>query len=249
MHEPHERLTGAYNFRDLGGLPTEDGRSTRYGRLFRSDTLQDLTEADVELLCSELGICRVVDLRSQSEISVEGLGLLQERGLAYHHVALTSRGTRTPAPAGGRLAQLYIDYLDAGADSLVTALDLLSGAGEQPTVFHCAAGKDRTGVVAALLLRLLGVTEAAVIADYARTQHSLERMMERLRRMPSQRDNVSALPAEYYLADERTMRTFLAGLQQRHGGARAWALAKGLPAAAIDRLERTLLEPAREISR
>jgi protein-tyrosine phosphatase len=141
------------------------------------------------------------------------------------------------------LAHFYLASLDSAAGNLVTALEVLSWAGERPTVFHCAVGKDRTGVLAALLLRLLGVTEDAVVAAYLRTQHNLERIMQRLRRMPSHRDEVDKLPAEVYLADEPTIRAFLAGLEERHGGARAWALANGLPAEAIERLDRTLLEP------
>jgi protein-tyrosine phosphatase len=239
-------LEGAYNFRDLGGLPTDDGRRTRRGVVFRSDTLNELTEADAGLACETLGISCVIDLRTPEEVAAEGRGPLVDCGVSYVnlpvYVPVFEHDGGDAWPGGELLVSRYFGYLELSADNVVAALDVLSRSATSPTVFHCTSGKDRTGVVAALLLRLLGVTEEAVVEDYSGSASSVPRLLERLARSPHyQMDPV--LPREIYQAERSTMRVFLAELETRFGGAAAWAQARGLTPETILRLERSLLEP------
>ncbi len=233
-------LAGAFNFRDLGGLPTADGRRTRYGRLFRSDTLQELTEDDVDRLLHDYGITYIVDLRTAEEAVTEGRGPLGRLPVCYVNVPLADVDSPSGVP-GELVVRQYLEHLECDPN-LVTALDLLAHVARRPTVLHCAAGKDRTGVVTALLLRILGVTEEAVVADYLATAKNMERIVARFRRWPRYRRNMAMLPEEIYRCEEHTIRVFLQELESRYGGARNWALRKGLSEQVMARLEAVMLE-------
>src|SRR6185312_6941474 len=175
-------LSGAYNFRDLGGMRTRDGGVLRRGRLFRSDTLQELTDEDVARLVDELEIAFVVDLRQAVEAVEEGRGPLARRPVCYANVPLVD----VDAPAGtpGELTVTqYLDHLEHDPN-LVVAVELVASVVHRPTVLHCAAGKDRTGVVTALVLGLLGVEDEQIVADYMVTATNMDRITERFGRWP-----------------------------------------------------------------
>ena len=175
-------LDGVVNMRDLGGLPTRDGRTTREGRLIRSDNLQDLSEGDVRHLVEVLGVTDVVDLRSHVEHEVTGAGPLRSTPLTHHHHSLLREdlgadetveealavrwGRGDPAPRDGAFwARHYTGYLTRRPDSVAAALAAIRDSAGG-TVVHCAAGKDRTGVIVAIAQILAGVAEDAIIADY-----------------------------------------------------------------------------------
>lgn len=236
-------LAGAHNFRDLGGYPTRDGRRTRWGRLFRSDALSALTVADVAALRA-LGLAAVLDLRSPSEVERDGRGPLGDEPLAYANLPLIPEvERREPEPEGTEpdVAALYLEVLEVGGEAAARALNLISDAGG-PLVFHCTAGKDRTGVLAAVVLGCLGVTPEAIVADYVATSERMPLVLEALRRNPAYRSGIDRAPAARLAALPETMRRFLSALDERFGGPREWARAAGVSAAALDRLERGLLE-------
>ena len=164
------RLQGAYNLRDLGGLPTEDGGRTRTGRVFRSDSLQSVTADDVALLHQRLGVRSLIDLRGADEVVSEGRGLLADREIRYVNLPLVQEdGTLVSYLEDGRTVDLvprYLSYLDSPGRMMLRAIELISESDTAPTVFFCAAGKDRTGVLTALVLRLAGVEPEAVVEDY-----------------------------------------------------------------------------------
>jgi protein-tyrosine phosphatase len=230
-------LAGAYNFRDLGGYPTIDGRIIRWGRLFRSDTLDELTAADVEVL-RRVGLASVIDLRTTAEAERVGRGLLGLEPVRYLHLPLLreeSGESRAAPPVGpGELFQRYLWYLEVGRPSLVEALTVVADPTNHPLVFHCAAGKDRTGVLAALVLDILGVERNVIVQDYALTAARLELIMARFRRDPIFAKRINELPREIFGVEEETMEQFLAALHQQHGGARQWALGAGVPAESLD---------------
>jgi len=247
-------LEGSFNFRDLGGYPGRDGRPTRWGRLFRSDALHELTPADVALL-GELGLRTVIDLRTERELHRSGRGPLEPEPVDFHHLAVVQEGVRgtvtadtesvaAPAPPGDDLAERYLWYLEVGRASLVQALGLLADAGRYPLVFHCAAGKDRTGVLAALVLELAGVDREVIVADYVLTAERLAFIMDRWRADPEFAERMARIPASRFSVEAATMEGFLDGLAERHGGARAWALGAGVPEATLDRLVDEVLDPA-----
>jgi protein-tyrosine phosphatase len=245
--ETRERLlplVGACNFRDLGGYPTRDGRFTRWGTLFRSDTLHELTADDLEVL-RQIGLNSVIDLRTAAELERTGRGPLAEESIGYLHASVLreegGESSATPAPAGDDLAERYFWYLDVGRDAFVQALSLVADPAHQPLVFHCAAGKDRTGVLAALILDILGVERSAIAADYALTATRMELIVNRLRRDPVWGPHVADIPAPHILVEAATMERFLALLDQRCGGARGWALEAGVPAESLDEMSAHLI--------
>jgi protein-tyrosine phosphatase len=241
-------LVGSFNFRDLGGYPTGDGRATRWGTLFRSDTLHELSDGDVALLRS-LGLATIVDLRTSRELERTGRGPLGPEPIAYHHLSVIQEGggeaMAAPAPPGEDLAERYLWYLDVGRRPLAAALALVTRSANLPLVFHCAAGKDRTGVLAALVLDILGVDPEAIVADYLITESRMELILGRYRSDPNFAERMAQIPASRFSVESPTMVRFLGELHDRFGGAREWAVASGLASDDLDRMEDLLLEPAR----
>ena len=239
------RLDGVYNLRDLGGLPTQDGGTTRTGRLFRSDSLSSITQAGVAMLREQLGVRSLVDLRGEDEVVVEGRGLLAEAGTRYVNLPLVQEdGTLVSFLDDGRTVDLvprYLSYLESPGRTMLRALELLSEADAYPTVFFCAAGKDRTGVLSALVLCLVGVEPEGVVDDYLLSAESAEIILhERLMPSAAYADKIATLPREVYTAEASTMRRFLAALDERYGGAEPWALGQGLAPEVLTRLRRAL---------
>jgi protein-tyrosine phosphatase len=239
-------LSGAYNFRDLGGYPTADGRITRWRRLFRSDTLHELTEADVEFL-RDVGLATVVDLRTLTEVERTGLGLLQTEPIGYLHLSVMQEGIApdVAAPlslADLDLASLYLRWLDTSPDALVEAINTFGVPERFPLVFHCAAGKDRTGVLAALVLDILGVRRDVIVEDYLITATRLDLIRARQRTDPETAQRMDVAP-QLFAVEAVTMEKFLDGLYERHGGGRKWAIAAGVSPATFDRMAAVLLEP------
>ena len=236
-------LSGALNFRDLGGYQTVDGRQTRYGRVFRSNSLQELTEVDVTVIRDKLGLTTVLDLRSPQEVENDGLGPLQHESLRYVNLPmLQEKKDYEGGPIETGLVDRYFSYLDLAKDSIVKALETV--ATSQPIVFHCAAGKDRTGVLAALVLGCLGVESETVVSDYAAKQDRQE-LIGFLGRRPSYAERLKELPPSALDCEPETMRQFLDLIDDRYGGVRGWALRAGVGEATLQRLEETLLEAAR----
>ena len=237
-------LAGASNFRDLGGYPIAGGGFTCWGRLFRSDTLHELTEGDVTLL-HEVGLKSIIDLRTATEIDLSGRGLLGAGATDYIHLSVIdedggeARGV--PAPMDESLANRYLWYLEVGRDPLSHALSLIGDASKHPLVFHCAAGKDRTGVLAALILDIVGVERQAIVDDYVLTANSMEAIVARLSRNRAEGGMDYNIPASALTVEATTMEGFLDGVDQGYGGARQWALAAGVPYDSVEALSTLLV--------
>jgi protein-tyrosine phosphatase len=255
--EARERLiplTGAFNFRDLGGYPARDGRRTRWGRLFRSDTLHELTVADVEVLRS-LGLATVIDLRTSRELDHTGRGPLGSEPIVYRHLSVIPEGDLSvvregegeavgaPARPGEELGERYLWYLDTGRSALVDALMLVTEPANLPLVFHCAAGKDRTGVLAALVLDIVGVDPEVIVDDYLITAGRMELILGRYLDDPAVVARMAEVPRNRFGVEAQSMEQFLGGLHDRFGGGRRWALASGAAPDSLDRMEDLLLEP------
>jgi protein-tyrosine phosphatase len=238
-------LEGCFNFRDLGGYPTGDGRRLRWRRLFRSDALHHLTPRDVSRLSGELGIRHVVDLRSTGELRAEGRGLLEGEAAAFHHLplfdgALPEESRRAEAQT---LADRYFLMAEFAKGPIARVVATLA-ASDGPAVYHCAAGKDRTGVISAILLSLLGVRDEVIVADYAATRENLDAIIERLLSAPGYQAMLDALPADTLHAEPGTMSSLLARVRERYGSMEGYALEIGVERAAIARLREALLELA-----
>ena len=245
-------LDGSVNFRDLGGLTTTDGRVVRAGRVFRSDALHALSTIDLDRLAG-LHIATLVDLRSTGEADRSGPSPLVARGTRLLHTPIMD-----PDPAINdedvmrRMSEMRMEELYAGmlANAQARFGEIFQALAEPetlPAVIHCAAGKDRTGVTVALLLRILGVPDDAIVLDYALTDRNMVRLFERLERegyvVPGAAD-ASQYPAHVRRAAPETMSAFLATLDDLHGSAEEYLRAAGVTDEQLGRLRAGLLESA-----
>ena len=242
----HLAFEGIDNIRDLGGLNTTDGRRTRAGRLLRSSAVHEVTEEDVRRLTQLHGIRLVLDLRSHTEIDKTGRGLLSRWVEAYVNLPIRSTSTRavdtlidTSLPG---MLEHYIGYLAHSHAQIAIAARLLASPAHLPALFHCAAGKDRTGVLTAVLLDALGVVHDEIVADYALSQERMQALITRLSREPDFKAIFDAVPPYALDAQPATMRDLLTHLQTEHGGASGWLQGHGLEAEVIERLKAALLE-------
>jgi rhodanese-related sulfurtransferase len=243
-------LDGAFNFRDLGGYPGAGGTVTRWGTLFRSDTLHELSPPDVALLRS-MGLATIIDLRTPRELEQTGRGPLAPEPIAYRHLSVIrdgggggADGEAVAAPDVDDLTERYLWYLEVGGPALAEALTILGEPDAYPLVFHCAAGKDRTGVLAALVLDLCGVAPEVIVADYLITAERMELILGRYRSDPRFEERMAQVPPGRFGVEAGTMERFLEVLHGRLGGSEAWATAAGVPRASIDSLRAVLLRPA-----
>ena len=219
-----------FNFRDLGGAPTVDGRSVHYGRLYRSDSLHRLTEPECGQLCA-LGVRTVLDLRRPYEIERDGR-IPATDGLAYFNVHPVHRewnpARYDPAEGAARfLADRYLDMAEEGWAGLGEALRLIADPRHAPVVMHCFAGKDRTGVLAALTLSLLGVPDEHIATDYALSERAQASVTAQIIADAGGRERPEP-PIAYVVCPPEAMLLFLAGLRERYGSVRSFAAHSGV---------------------
>ena len=208
-------LAGCLNFRDLGGYPTADGRTIRWRCVFRSDALHHLTRQDVTHLRDELRLGDVIDLRSSAELRSEGRGPLAIESIRFHHYPLYDGDAPRTAPAADlKLTDRYFLLAEFAKRPIAAVISALA-ATDAPAVYHCAAGKDRTGVVSAILLGMLGVPEEVIVADYAATQENLDAIIDRLMSTTGYQTMLSALPPDTLHAEPETMLAFLERMRGR----------------------------------
>jgi protein-tyrosine phosphatase len=233
------------NTRDLGGYPTADGGETRWGAVVRSDSLASLTPAGRDALLA-YGVRAVVDLRLPAELTDHPNPFAEpgDHGVAYTNVSIVDPAAGFP-PDTFTLAENYLWSLDRFAALVATALAAIANAPEGGVLVHCAAGKDRTGLIAALLLALVDVPDRTVAADYALTAECLRpREQEWLENGPGERADRETLLVRY-AATAEVMLEVLQGLRQRYGGVEAYLRHAGVAADDLARLRARLLAPAR----
>nr|WP_172151396.1 tyrosine-protein phosphatase [Isoptericola chiayiensis] len=260
---PRIPLTAPVNLRDLGGIAV-DGGTVRTGVALRADDLSTADQDTVDALVAG-GLRAVVDLRSADEVAVTGRGPLATRSeVTYHHVPFladigAASGDLTgtdgaPDPAEmmdqSRFGAMYLRMFEGAAAQIVTALAVVAHS-PGAVAFHCAAGQDRTGVLAAALLLALGADEAAIVADYARTGESSAAIQERLApvmapllaRFGFDLDDAARAALRTGFSRE-PMRELLAALAERHGDPLTPLRAAGLTDGLVARLrERALVGP------
>ena len=234
-------IEGCANFRDLGGYQNREGQAVRWRRLFRSDALQDLTDKDAKFASRDLGIGLVVDLRNSNEAQRDGIGPLPGLGANYRHFPLLEERGIPPFTGGDvaeRLSATYQWLTNNSGGLLAEAVNSIGSLDNSSVVFHCSAGKDRTGVLAALLLEVLGVDADTITADYLLTNEAIEGVLKRIKSM----ENSTTVTAQSLAAQPAAFQRFQETLHREYGGAESYLLRHGVASPTLERLRRNFLE-------
>jgi protein-tyrosine phosphatase len=240
-------LESSFNFRDLGGYPGAGGRTVRWRTLFRSDGLYRLTAADLTLLAG-LRLRTVIDLRTRDELDRLGRISWPDDDLAFHHLpmmdVLPPQDTYEQDWVDPtRVARQYLAMLASGSTAITSAIDVLCDPASYPLVYHCFVGKDRTGILSAVVLSALGVGRDDIANDYALSEDAMRRMMAWVAaNQPDVAKRYESSTAAIVAAAPETMERFLADLDDRYGGAEGYLDSLGRPEA-VSRLRELLLEP------
>jgi protein-tyrosine phosphatase len=233
---------------------TANARVVVPGVLLRSDNLQSLSPQDVHWLVEQEALEMVLDLRTELEVQLEGPGPITRdpRVHVQHHSLHPRSGGSTdldaatvklwpPTDANGfpdepPLVQAYLSYITGRPDSIVASIRVIATA-PGATLVHCAAGKDRTGVVVALALDAAGVDRAMIVEDYLATGQRIDAIIERLIRSPTHRSELDRHAPQVPGTIERVLEL----LDDRFGGSAAWLSAHGLPSTELERLRRRIV--------
>ncbi len=247
-------MEGTHNFRDLGGYKTQSGKYVKWGQIFRSDALSKLTSRDQQLL-TRLGLKTVCDFRSKAEVERSPDNLPGDDSIAYLHLPVSSHNFDTLSAlerlqkgdtewlTESFMREGYITNIDQYAQTWGKVLTCLSLSENRPLVFHCTAGKDRTGTCAAILLLLLGVPEETVILDHGLSNLFLANFLEKLfvyfKAFGIEREKISP----YLTAPEDAIISLLNHIRKKYGSSEKYLIKMtGINPETINCLRRDLLE-------
>ena len=245
----HIKFESVLNFRDLGGYRTGEGQMLSWRRLFRSGELHHMTERDITRLKEEIRLRSVIDLRRPTRLQQFGVGRLNEVGVKYYNIPLITLSDSDR----DKERVIFKDFSNQGEVYLyrirheefgirvVEALEIIAEPDNHPLVFHCNAGKDRTGVLAAIVLGILGVTDEDIVEDYALTALYMKEAISRWNNDPEMAEVLKTLPEYRLAAPPESMALFLSTLNREYGSARGYVEAHGVEVSLIHRLEKALL--------
>lgn len=245
-----ERLVpfdACFNFRDLGGYETGDGRRLRWRTLYRADTLHRIDGADLDRFLG-LRLRSIIDLRSWGELQEHGRFRHADGHLVVHHLPMVDsvggrarpNQFRSPPRTAG---EGYIFMTDAGRRSIGAAVRLLADPDRLPAVFHCTAGKDRTGVLAAIVLSAVGVPDRDIVADYMLTDESRAARNAYLRiHEPEYYAFLAGLPPTFRRMNTDAIPTLLTWIRAEHGSVPAFLADSGVDRHDLAALRASLLE-------
>lgn len=233
-------LEGVVNLRDVGGYEGENGRFVRPQTLLRADCLHRLPAASQQALLN-YGLRSVIDLRRPVEIEHEPNVFAHSPHVAYHHLPLYNEWQDLAAQRPRDLVHLYTLMLDNCQSAFRNLFTLLARPGAFPALVHCKVGKDRTGVVIALLLDVAGVPAGTIAADYALSRPYLAPLLPELRQEARQLGYDMAYYESLLSSDSASMIVTLDYLYQQYGGAASYLAHIGLAPTQITSLRHALI--------
>jgi protein-tyrosine phosphatase len=234
-------IDGLVNLRDVGGMPIERGGLTRHGRLLRSDSPHSLSTAGRDALVA-LGVSTVVDLRTASERESHPSPLLDVAGVRGVHAPIFTDEDEFPAGmvTAGDVYGWWLRDLGPAVGAAMTAIADSQAA---PILVHCHAGKDRTGVVVALVLLLAGVGVDAIADDYALSGVQLADMLARDHASAVDRGMDDVLAERLFTVRREAMVETVERIETEHHGAAHLLRSLGLDEQSVERLRRLLVAP------
>jgi len=250
MAEFHREIVfeSVSNFRDIGGYRTRDGYTVAWRRLFRSGELCNISRCDFDKLRGEIGIASVIDLRSDFEVKRRGVGLIGESNIKYYNVSFIPDGGEEKANERRyekftNMGEFYIDLVGQKGFGrrIVEALEIISEPRNHPLVFHCAAGKDRTGILAAALLSILGVTDKEIKSDYCLSGPYIAEVIRRFKSQSTMPDDLKNLPDFFWEATPESIAQLLDALRNEYSSVLGYLEAQGASSSLFNRLKTILL--------
>lgn len=236
-------VDGLANARDVGGLPLDGGGRVRAGVLLRTESLEGLGPAAVAYLTDELGVAQVLDLRTDHERTTYGLGALADAGVPVHRLSfIPETGIALPEVDLGDSHPMlghYLAYLEGRGEYVVDGVRRIAGLESGTTVVHCAAGKDRTGVLVALVCAAVGVPREEITADYALSATRIDALFRKWT-TASGEPMPGADELDRHRPRAEVMAEFLRLLDERHGGPVGWLRGNGLTEDELARLRTRL---------
>lgn len=244
-YDRHIRLTGAHNVRDLGGYATATGDTTRWRSFLRADALHQLSARDIEVLLA-LDLRTVIDLRSDAEIASQPSAFARHEAVRYHHIPLFDGlapvdANMTMKKGGFDLSARYVDAAERCRPEIAKVAATIAEADDGLVLFNCTAGKDRTGIVAAMLLSLAGVASDEIANDYALTASVAGTLMAKLKSSAMARGLDEVVSARLLSSEPAAILTFLRHMDERHGGFRNYLAGGSVKAESISIIERRVL--------
>jgi protein-tyrosine phosphatase len=233
-------IDGLVNLRDLGGLPTESGHVTQPGRLLRSESPHTLSESGVRALL-DIGLGAVVDLRTASERD-RTPSPLEGAGVHTLYAPIFTDDEDYPdhlATAG----EVYCWWLRERSHGIALAMRAIADAPSAPVLVHCQAGKDRTGVVVALVLRLAGVSIDDIADDYAVSGVQLAEMLAHDRVTAVERGMDAVRVERLFTVRREAMIETMECVDAEHGGVAGLLRRIGIDGPRVERLRELLLSP------
>ncbi len=226
------------NFRDLGGLSTADGRQVRNGLLYRSDDIGALATADWHAMQADLGLVAAIDMRSGFEDEMAAGAQTVDGGVVVHRIPILDGSMMHAAESGELdLGQMYRHIVEESGKALAEGVNAVADA--MPALVFCTAGKDRTGLLVAIVLEAIGVQRSEVVADYVRSGDATPALRARMYERFG--DRAPQVPDELFTAPRPVIEATLDAVVDDHGSAARYLIEHGADAGALGRLEAQLL--------
>lgn len=235
----HIPVPGTHNIRDLGGYATATG-PTQFRRLLRADALHRLDETGVATLV-DTGVTTVIDLRHSDELAQQPNPFAEHGTVHYHNVSLLDGLAPSLMSEGDLLLELYQLALSQRQGAIAQVLNLIADAPTGTVLFHCTAGKDRTGIIAALLLGIAGVEASDIVDDYAQTAALIAPIVADITEGAVARGADPESFKRLLASEPETMVATLAFIEAEFGSVPAYLALIGLDEASITRLRNRLL--------
>ena len=240
----HVDCDGAFNLRDLGGYRTGEGRTLRWRTLFRADGLHRVSGSSLAAVDS-LRCRTVLDLRTSVEVDA---GQYRSTGVDVLHLPMLrdtwdAWGAADVDDAAAFLADRYLEMTEQGSAAIAGAFDVLASSPRYPVAFHCSAGKDRTGVLAALVLAALGVDDAQIAEDYALSARAMDRLVAWItEHRPEVAEQMALQPAVFLSCPPEAILRFLDELRVRHGGVRLYLAEIGVDRSVVEAVRDNVID-------
>jgi protein-tyrosine phosphatase len=240
------KFEGILNFRDLGGYQAGN-KTVAWRRLFRSGELHCMTTGDMAKIKNELKVNTIIDLRGSRPREYFGVGLVKEMGGNYYNMPMvTVDDYFIERKLSRNFSNLHDEYLfrvknKGYGQRFVEVLNIIADPSNHPLIFHCNAGADRSGLLSAMLLDILGVGEDDIEADYGLTQNDLPKFIDRWNNNPATADIHKNLPEYQLKLNPKAITALLATLRQEYGSIQGYLESFGADKTLFTRLEKALL--------